>query len=72
MRLSDLRGMHVLSAEGERLGCVHEIHCDKGRIVAFMCGAANVIERWTGRTHGRRVDWTSVDRIEGQSVVLKP
>jgi sporulation protein YlmC with PRC-barrel domain len=72
MRLSDLRGMHVVSSEGERLGRVHEVHCDREKIVAILRGAANLVERWTGRSHGRRVDWSSIDRIESGSVVLKP
>ena len=72
MRLSDLRGKPIKSADGEALGRVHEVVCDKGRIVAVMCGSASLIERWTGRSHGRRVPWTSIDRVGRDAIVLKP
>ena len=71
MRLSDLRGMEVVSADGDRLGRVHEVHCDNGKIIALMCGGANLLERWTGRIHGRRINWALIDRIERRLIVLK-
>ena len=72
MRLSDLRDKEIRSAQGERLGRVHEVHCDKGKILALQCGAASLIERWTGRVHGRRIDWSLVDRVGPDSITLVP
>ena len=60
MRLSDLRDKKIKGLDGETLGRVHEVHCDKGRVVALKCGAASLIERWTDRSKGRRVPWESV------------
>lgn len=71
MRLSDLRGKPICSAQGRRIGRVHEIHCDKGRIVALMCGPASLIERWTGRSRGRRVAWETIERVGPGAITLK-
>ena len=68
--LSDLRGLKVSSLDGKALGRVHEVHADKGRIVALMCGAGSFIERWTARTEGRRVPWEQVKRIERDAIVI--
>jgi sporulation protein YlmC with PRC-barrel domain len=70
MRLSQLRGMKVRSLDGETLGRVHEVHCDGGKVVALMCGAASFIERWTAREKGRRVPWDQVKRIGRDAVVI--
>ena len=64
MRLSDLRGKKVITVEGESAGRIHEVVCDKGRVVAVLCGSASLVERWTGRSHGRRVAWAEIKRIE--------
>jgi sporulation protein YlmC with PRC-barrel domain len=69
MRLSDLRDRTVRTQDGERLGRVHEVHCDKGKVVALMCGGGSLIERWTARGHGRRIAWKAVRSI-GQSEIL--
>ena len=70
MRLSDLRDKKLRSVEGEKLGRVHEVHCKDGRVVALMCGPGSFIERWTGRSEGRRVPWEAVRRIEADAVVI--
>ncbi|HET9145848.1 MAG TPA: PRC-barrel domain-containing protein, partial [Sphingomicrobium sp.] len=64
MRLSELRDKKVRTLDGEALGRVHEVHCDKGKVVALMCGPGSFIERWTGQSRGRRVEWSAVRRIE--------
>ena len=69
-RLSDLRGLTIRSIDGKTLGRVHEVHADKGRVVAVMCGAGSFIERWTGRTEGRRVPWDQVKRIDRDAIVI--
>ena len=49
MRLSDLRDKKVLTVDGEKLGRVHEVHCEQGRVTALMCGAGGLFERWTDK-----------------------
>jgi sporulation protein YlmC with PRC-barrel domain len=71
-RLSDLRGKKVRSLDGETLGRVHEVHLNKGKVVAIMCGPGSFIERWTGRKKGKRVAWDVVKRIEADGVVIGP
>jgi sporulation protein YlmC with PRC-barrel domain len=49
MRLTDLQDKKVVTLDGERLGRVHEVHCDGGRVTALMSGPGSFIERLTGR-----------------------
>ena len=70
MRLSELRGKTVRSLDGKALGRVHEVHCDKRKVVALMCGPGSLIERWTARKKGRRVPWEQVKRIEPKAVII--
>jgi sporulation protein YlmC with PRC-barrel domain len=73
MRLSDLRDKRVVTLDGERLGRVHEVHCEKGRVVALMCGTASLVERLTGgRQHGRRIPWECVRKVEAKQIVVTP
>ena len=69
-RLTDLRDKRIRSLDGKMLGRVHEVHADKGQIVALMCGPGSFIERWTARTEGRRVPWEQVKRIERDAIVI--
>ena len=69
-RLSDLRGLQVRSLDGGTLGRVHEIHADKGRITALICGSGSLIERWTGRATGRRISWDQVEQIERDAIIV--
>ena len=70
MRLSDLRDKKVKGADGKSLGRVHEVHCDKGRIVALKFGAGSLIERWTDRSEGHRIPWEKVVRVERHHVIV--
>jgi sporulation protein YlmC with PRC-barrel domain len=72
MRLSDLRDKKVKTLDGETLGRVHEVHCDKGQVVALMCGPGSFIERLTARTEGRRIPWECVKRVEPRAVIVIP
>jgi hypothetical protein len=36
-----------------------------------MCGPGSFIERWTGQSRGRRVEWSAVRRIERDAVVVE-
>ena len=72
MLLSELRGKKVRSLDGETLGRVHEVHCEGGRVTAFMCGPGSFIERWTARRQGRRIPWEFVRRIDPDAVVVSP
>jgi sporulation protein YlmC with PRC-barrel domain len=72
MRLSDLRDKPVKTLDGKTLGRVHEVHCEKGRVIALMCGAASLIERLTSRTKGRRIPWECVRRIGKDGIIVTP
>ena len=70
MRLSDLRDKKVTSLDGESLGRVHEVHCEKGRVVGLMCGPGSLIERWTARREGRRIPWECVRNVEADRIIV--
>ena len=70
MRLSDLRDKKIKTLDGETLGRVHDIHCEKGVIVALMCGAGSFIERLTAKDHGRRIPWDCVLKVTDSEVVV--
>ncbi len=72
MRLSELRDKEVRTLDGEMLGRVHEVHCDKGRVVALMCGVRGFIERWTAKGGGRRIAWEEVRKVERHQIVVAP
>jgi sporulation protein YlmC with PRC-barrel domain len=72
MRLTDLRHKEVRSLDGERLGRVFEVHCDKGRVTAIMCGPASFIERMTAKRQGRRIPWEFVKRVEPDALIVSP
>lgn len=72
MRLSDLRDAKVRTLDGEVLGRVHEVHVEGGRLVALTCGAGSLIERLTGKTHGRRIPWECVRKVARKEIVVTP
>lgn len=70
MLLSDLRDKPVRSLDGTRLGRVHEVHCEKGRVTALMCGVGSLIERWTDKPAGRRIPWEWVRKVADDEIVV--
>ena len=70
IRLTDLRDKKVCTLDGEKLGRVHEVHCEKGRLVALMVGAASMIERLTTKDHGRRIPWDCVREVEPKQILV--
>jgi sporulation protein YlmC with PRC-barrel domain len=72
IRLSDFRDAEVRSLDGEKLGRVHEIHCDRGRVIAIMCGPGSFIERLTARKKGRRIPWEYVKKVEPGRITVAP
>ena len=72
MLLSDLRDKSVRTPDGEKLGRVHDVHCEKGHIVALMCGPASLIERWTAKGEGRRIPWECVRKVDARQIVVTP
>jgi sporulation protein YlmC with PRC-barrel domain len=70
MRLSDLRNKRIRTLDGERLGRVHEVHCDHGRITAVTAGPGSFIERLTAKNNGRRIPWEFVKRVERAKIVV--
>lgn len=72
MRLSDLRDKKIRTLDGETLGRVHEVHCEKGVVTALMCGPGSFIERLTARKEGRRIPWECVLKVTDGEVVITP
>jgi sporulation protein YlmC with PRC-barrel domain len=72
MRLSDLRDKKIRTLDGKVLGRVHEVHCDKGRVVALMCGPGSLIERLDAKPGGKRIPWECVRKINQDSLVVTP
>jgi sporulation protein YlmC with PRC-barrel domain len=72
MRLSYLRDKKVRTLDGETLGRVHEVHCERGRIIAIMCGAGSFVERFTARKQGRRIPWECVLKIGRKEILVAP
>ena len=70
MRLSDLRDKRVLTGDGEKLGRVHEVHCEKGEVTALICGPGGFFERWTDKRAGRRVPWEAVRKVGEREIVV--
>jgi sporulation protein YlmC with PRC-barrel domain len=70
MQLTDLRDKKVVTLDGERLGRVHDIHCDGGRVTALMTGPGSFIERLTAKKKGRRIPWECVVRVEARQIVV--
>jgi sporulation protein YlmC with PRC-barrel domain len=70
MRLCDLRDKRIRTLDGKTVGRVHEVHCEKGRIVALMCGPASLIERWTSKSEGHRIAWERVRKVEKDHIVI--
>jgi sporulation protein YlmC with PRC-barrel domain len=72
MRLTDVRDKPVCTLDGEKLGRVHEVHCEAGRVTALMIGPASLVERLTAKKHGRRIPWECVIKVEPRRVVVAP
>jgi sporulation protein YlmC with PRC-barrel domain len=72
MRLSSLRGAKVRTLDGERLGRVHEVHVESGRVVALTSGPGSFIEMLTARKHGRRIPWECVVKIDEEELLVVP
>lgn len=70
MRLSNLRNCKVKTLDGETIGRVHEVHCNDCRVVCLVCGTHSLIERLTAKTHGRKIPWEDVVRVEKDAVVI--
>ena len=72
IRLAELRDKKVRTLDGETLGRVHEVHCDKGLIIALTCGPGSFLERLTARKHGRRIPWECVRRVDADQIIVTP
>jgi sporulation protein YlmC with PRC-barrel domain len=70
IRLSALRDARLVTEDGQRLGRVHEIRAEDGRVTALDCGPGGFIERLTAKTGGRRIPWEKVRKIDGKVVVV--
>lgn len=72
IRLSDLRGAKIGTTDGKMLGRVHEVHCEKGRITALICGPGSFIERLTAKNKGDRIPWECVRKLERKAIIVTP
>src|SRR4051794_41342652 len=72
MLLSDLRDKRIRTLDGESLGRIHEVHCEKGKVIALMSGPGSFIERLTARKQGRRIPWECVVKVDAAHVVVVP
>ena len=72
MRLTDIRDKEVRTLDGERLGRVHEVHCERGVVTALMVGPGSFIERLTARKKGRRIPWECVRNIDATRILVTP
>jgi sporulation protein YlmC with PRC-barrel domain len=72
MRLTDIRDKEVRTLDGERLGRVHEVHCERGVVTALMVGPGSFIERLTARKKGRRIPWDCVRKIDRDRILVTP
>jgi len=72
IRLTDIRDKEVRTLDGERLGRVHEIHCERGVVTALMVGPGSFIERLTARKKGRRIPWDCVRKIDAKRILVTP
>ncbi|MBV9529117.1 PRC-barrel domain-containing protein [Sphingomonas sp.] len=70
IELCDLWRARVRTLDGKRLGRVHDVHVDNGRIVALACGPGSLIERLTAKAHGHRIPWECVRRISGGDILV--
>jgi sporulation protein YlmC with PRC-barrel domain len=71
MRLGDLCGATVRDAAGKRLGEVHEVYVKDGEVEALGVGAANLLERLLGRSHGRHIAWTKVRKFANRTIIVE-
>ena len=72
MRLTDILGKEIRTLDGERLGRVHEIHCERGVVIALMAGPGSFIERLTAQKKGRRIPWEYVRKIDAKHILVTP
>ena len=70
MRLGELYDAPVRTEDGERLGAVHEVYAEGGRVVRLGVGAANFLERLSYRRRGRHVAWEDVVAIKGGTIIV--
>jgi sporulation protein YlmC with PRC-barrel domain len=70
MRLGEIYDAPVRTEEGERLGCVHEVYVEGGRVVRLGVGAANLLERLLYRRRGKQVAWEDVVAIQAGTIIV--
>jgi sporulation protein YlmC with PRC-barrel domain len=71
MRLGELYNAPVRTTKGERLGRVHDVTIEAGRVKELGIGAANFLERLFSHRRGRHIAWEKVKKIEGGTIVVE-
>jgi len=70
MRLSDLYRKPVHDSQGRRLGIVHEVSVKDGVVQALHFGPGSLLERFTGKSAGRRVPWDKVRSVTADRITI--
>ena len=71
MRLCELYDAKVCTAGGKKLGRVHEVIVEDGRVKELGVGAANILERLAGRRRGHHVKWERVKKIDRGTITVE-
>ena len=71
MRLGELYNAPVRTVDGKKLGRVHEVYAEAGRVTKLGVGAANFLERLFSHRHGRHIAWDKVKKIERGTIVVE-
>lgn len=70
--VSDLNQHWVLGADGRRLGRLHELEAENGRVERIVFGKAGFMERMTGRSAPTKRPWADVLKIDKEGIHLRP
>lgn len=71
MRLGELYNAPVRTFEGKKLGRVHEVYAEAGRVTKLGVGAANFLERLFSHRRGRHIAWEKVKKIDKGTIIVE-
>jgi len=71
IRLSDLDDKLVRSAEGKRLGRVHDVRVEHGELLWLDYGARSLLERLSGRGTTKQIPWSAVREVGDDAIIVE-
>ena len=71
MLVSQLNQHWVLGADGRRLGRLHELEAENGKVERIVFGRAGFIERMTGWSEPNKRPWSDVVKIDKEGIHLR-